>query len=330
METTRHWRLLSKGYKKLPSSNLASSQHEKNIFRRFVKVAPLKIIATKAIRNLKTRLRRQKENSRKVKESHLEDDDDDEYEQITVDDKIQNQHKDQNQRLNRQQHSTSMKIYVKIASNKKTIVVEARGYHIVHEIKSKILVAEGVKQDQYSLFHGGKSLEDYRTLVSLGIKTESTLHLIFHPRTLLPIIVRTPTGKLLSFEVQVLYTIRNVKTIVESFVGCPVDECKIFYAGNELEDCKSLAFYEIEENSTLELQPSWIQIFVKTWSSKTITLHVMRSNSIREVKEKLFCKVGMPICRQNIVFCGRILDENRSLLCYNVEKHSTLHMLLKH
>ncbi|KAM6544509.1 hypothetical protein CsatB_025245 [Cannabis sativa] len=333
MEAPRHWRLLSRGYKKLKSTNLASSQHQRNIFRRVLRVAQLKVIATKAIRNLKTKLHRKKENSRKVKESHLEEDDEFGYEQITtVDDKIQNQHNKDNK--NHQISSTWMKLYVKIAAvsnKKKTIVVEARGYHIVHEIKSKILVAEGIKQDEYSLFHGGISLEDYRTLESLGIKTESTLHLIFHPTTSLPIIVRTPNGKLLSFQVQVLYTVCNLKTIVESFIGCPVDECKMVYAGKELEDCKSLAFYEIEENSNLELQPCWIQILVKTWSSKTITLHVMRSNTIEEVKEKLFCKVGMPICRQKIVFCGRILnDQNRNLSSYNVQKDSTLHMLLKH
>ncbi|PON94798.1 Ubiquitin, partial [Trema orientale] len=326
METPRHFRLV--GYQKLPSSDLDSSQHQNNLFRRVIKVVSSTVKKFETVRNLKARLQRKKGYSRQFQEPFLENDEL-EHEQTTVDEKSQNLERDKNPSSNRQ-HSTCLKLHVKIASNKKTIVVEAKGYHVVHEIKSKILVVEGIKPDQYSLFHDGKSLEDYRTLVSLGIKTESTLHLIFHPRSSLSISVRTPSGKLPRFEVKVLYTIRDVKTITESFIGYPVSDCKMIYAGNELEDSKSLAFYGIEDNSTLDLQLSWIQIFVRTWSGKTVTLQVTRSNTIDEVKEKLFCKVGMPTRRHSLMFAGKILEENRNLSSYNVHKHSTLHMLLRH
>lgn len=295
-----------------------------------MKILSLKVRKSATIGNLKALLNGKKGSSRHVQESHLIGDDGlkIEHGQTIVD---RNQQKDQGEsQILSLQNPTRLRIYVKMASNKKTIVVEANGYHIVHDIKSKIHDAEGTNPDQYALFHDGKRLEDYRTLVSLGIRTESTLHLILHPTSFLPISIRTPSGKILKFEVNVLHTIRDVKTIVESFIGCPVTDCKMIYAGNELEDFKSLAFYGVEEGSTLELQPSWIQIFVKTWSGKTVTLYVTQSNTVREVKEKLSCKVGVPICWQSIVYSGKRLEEKRNLSTYNIHKHSTLHMVLSY
>lgn len=293
-----------------------------------MKIVTFKVRKSVTIRNLKALIHRKKGNSRNSQESHLASDDGVENGRTIVD---QNQEKDQSQiRILNLQNPTGLKIYVKIASSKKTVVAEANGYHIVHDIKSKIHAVEGANPDQYALFHDGKRLEDYRTLVSLGIKTESTLHLIFHPKTFLPISVTTPSGKILKFDVNLLYTVRDVKTIVESIIWCPVSDCKMIYAGNELEDSKSLAFYGVEESSSLELQASWIQIFVKTWSGKTITLYVTLSNTVNEVKEKLSCKVGVPICWQSIVFSGKRLAEDQNLSSYNIHKHSTLHMVLRY
>lgn len=226
------------------------------------------------------------------------------------------------------QLSVRMTIYVKIPSEQKTIVLGAKGYHIVHDIKSMVHQKEGIKPRQCTLVHGGNPLEDYRTLESLKIRTESTLHLILVPRHVLLIFVKTPSGKTVKFEVEFLYKVRDVKALVESFVGCPVGDCNMFHEGNQLEDCKTLAFYEIEEYSVLELQASWIQIFVKVWNGKTITLDVARSCTIRQVKEKICCKVRVPICIQSIVFAGKRLEEDQNVASYNIQKHSTLHMVL--
>ncbi|KAI5348091.1 hypothetical protein L3X38_000978 [Prunus dulcis] len=144
----------------------------------------------------------------------------------------------------------------------------------------------------------------------------------------MPIFVKTPSGKIVKVEVKVLYTLQDVKAIIESFIGCPVADCRMIYAGNELQDCKTLAFYNIEENSTLEVLPSWIQIFIKTWNGKTIMLDVARSNTVREVKDKIFCKVRVPVHFQSIVFSGKRLEDKWRLARYNIEKDSTLHMVL--
>lgn len=183
-------------------------------------------------------------------------------------------------------------------------------YYTINDIKSMTQLKAGIQSDQYTLVYGGKLLQEYRTLASLDIWTESTLYMIFNPRDVMPIFVKTPSGKIVKVEVKGLYTVHDVKAIVESFIGCSVAECRMIYSGNELQDCKTLAFYNIEENSTLEVLPSWIQIFIKTWNGKTITLDVARANTVREVKDKIFCKVRVPVHFQSILFSENTLKIN--------------------
>ncbi|PRQ36675.1 putative ubiquitin [Rosa chinensis] len=218
-----------------------------------------------------------------------------------------------------------MKLFVKLPSS--TIEIEGKAEDTIQKVKAMIQAKEKIQPDQYTLVYDGKFLEEDMTLASLRMKNESTLHIIFNPRDVMSVFVKTPGGKIVEFEVKVLYTVSDVKQIVESFIGCSVVHYSLFYEGNELQDFKTLAFYNIKENSTLEVKPSGIQIFVKTWSGKTITLDVTRSNTVREVKEKIFCKVRVPVIRQRIVFSGKRLEDKCSLASYNIQKQSTLYMV---
>ena len=145
------------------------------------------------------------------------------------------------------------RIHVKMQTGK-MITLEVVPEDTIEKVKEK-MVEKGIAVECSHIVYAGKTLEDQRTLGDYNIRRESILHLIPARRDgAMPIRLQTLTGKTITLDVAPQDTVHDVKKEVFLKEGIMVERQSLFYAGEKLNDRKTLKDYNIWRDSVLNLR----------------------------------------------------------------------------
>ena len=129
-------------------------------------------------------------------------------------------------------------------------------------------------------------------------------------------------------------TVKALKAKICTELVIPVEDQRVFLAAKQLEDSKLLHQCNITNGCQLDLLThtrGGFQLFIKTFTGQTIRLEVLQFDTIEMIKSKIQNIQGLhiPMLFQNLIFAGATMDDNYTLSDYNIQRESTLHLVLR-
>ena len=116
--------------------------------------------------------------------------------------------------------------------------------------------------------------------------------------------------------------IYSMKKQLENILGIPGDGQCLIYAGDILEDDKTLNDYNITNNAQLSLRHH--KVFVRTTEGDLLTVQCSLMDHILSIKEKIKKQTGQPLDHQILRHEAKILEDDKTLAFYNIPKDSVL------
>ncbi|KAK7274507.1 hypothetical protein RIF29_15599 [Crotalaria pallida] len=214
----------------------------------------------------------------------------------------------------------------------KTLVpLEVEPTDTIKRVKSRIQLEEGISSDhQLLIFKGTELDDDNKTLSDYDVRKNCTLQLVVRRGVQIFVKLHTNGGKMISLQVEMSDTVSVVKSKIRDKDGTPPDEQLLIFEWRELEDRRTLGYYNIQKGSTLQMAlRAGMHIFVKTIIGETIILKVESSDIVEDVKEMIKAREGIAVDQQRLIFNSKQLEDLQTLAHYDVRNESTLHLILR-
>jgi ubiquitin C len=231
----------------------------------------------------------------------------------------------------------------------------------IAQVKQKFQDKEGVAAELQRLAFAGQELRDDRTLSHYSICHESTLQLVvwigtqqigyggLSPRgeaSAMVIYIEKMKARVM-LHVNPEDTIAQVKGKIQAKEGIPLDQQRLVFGGEQVEDGRTLRDYGIQHENEVRLvlklkvrkrisrgpippgKAGPMMISIKALTSEVITLHMKPSNTISEVKQRIEEQEGFPVGQQYLVFRWEQLQDGLTLWDFEIEHRSVLQFFIR-
>ena len=217
-----------------------------------------------------------------------------------------------------------MNIFVRTLTGR-MLELEVEPSDTVEEVKKKVTGVIAVPEEQQRLIFATKQLEDGRTLSDYDIQKYSTIDLALRLLGGSAIYLITPTGKTIYLRGDNLdRSIEEVKQEIQEREGIlPEHQCLTF-ANMELESDRTLRDYNIIPNQSTLYLILKMNVFVEMVTGEWIALDVKSNDTIKDVKDQIQVKAGIPCDQQRLTFDGRQLKNSGTVSDYDIQNESVL------
>ncbi|KAD5803229.1 hypothetical protein E3N88_14589 [Mikania micrantha] len=219
-----------------------------------------------------------------------------------------------------------MEIFVN-STTEKPISLSVKPKNTIADVKQMMCLKNNIPVDEQVLIFNNMVLGDSGTLFDFHVSRKSTLTLMHRPKGfkgVMLISIKTLTEEVIRLSVKPSDTISSLKAKIVGKVHISVNEQELIFDKTVLHNSNTLADCGIYNASTLTLMRvsnGLMRIFIKTLTGKTITMDVKPSETINNVKSKIYDKEKIPVCQQRLVmllYNGRNLEDSPTLADYNV------------
>ncbi len=154
--------------------------------------------------------------------------------------------------------------------------METKTFYDIREDIQKILGIKNFDENEFETFH----IENIQDILSENLSYSSELSHFYFSKAIfynMQIFVKTERGKTLPIDFSALGSIFGLKKKVKEIERIPIIEQELLFAGKQLQDDKTLADYNIEKESTIDLVSrrnayAAMKGFVDLESNKTMIL----------------------------------------------------------